>query len=351
MSDYINLKVKEIIKETDDTVTLHFKQPLFKKVKYKPGQFLTVIVPVNGKKERRSYSMSSAPVLDNHLAVTVKRVEDGRVSNYLNDHVKTGDSIELMQPMGTFTIEPDKNQSRHIVLFGAGSGITPLMSILKTILFFEPKSTVSLIYGNRNQSSIIFKDKLAEYKEKFGERFNLVNVLSRPESSWGGYSGRIDEPMAVNVLNRLPELPAESTEYYLCGPEGMMESVKAALKRRKVPVQKVYSESFVSTTTEEEVAEATSEIQTQQVAIVLDGEEHTITVPPSKSILDEGLDQGLDMPFSCQSGVCTACRGKCLSGKVKMVEGDGISADELAEGYVLLCVGHPLTNDVKIEIG
>jgi len=189
MSDFFTLKVKEVVKETEDTVTIHFKQPLFKKVKYKPGQFLALLFTINGEKVRRSYSMSSAPNLDNTVAVTVKRVEGGLVSNHINDNVKAGDSIEVMQPLGNFIYQVDNKAKRHVLLFGAGSGITPLMSILKSVLFFEPDSVVSLVYGNRNKSSIIFSQKLEELKKKFGERLNLVHSLTQPDADWGGYSG------------------------------------------------------------------------------------------------------------------------------------------------------------------
>ena len=159
MSEYYTLKVKEVTHETKDSVTIHFKQPLFRKVKYKSGQFLTVLVSVDGQKHRRAYSMCSSPSLDSTLAITVKRVEGGVVSNHLNDTVQAGQTLELMQPMGSFILEPNKKLNRHIVLFGGGSGITPLISILKSVLFFEPNSKVSLVYCNRNIDSIIFKQK------------------------------------------------------------------------------------------------------------------------------------------------------------------------------------------------
>ncbi|MEN7550369.1 2Fe-2S iron-sulfur cluster-binding protein [Rapidithrix thailandica] len=351
MTDYYNLKVKSVVRETEDAVTIHFKQPLFRKVKYKPGQFLTLLVPVNGETLRRSYSMCSAPTLDSTVAVTIKRVEGGKVSNHLNDHAKSGDVIQVMKPMGHFGTEASKNKKRHIVLFGAGSGITPLMSILKSVLFYEPNSTVSLVYGNRNEQSIIFKEKLTEYKEKFGDRFNLVHVLSKPSENWGGYTGRIDETKVVNILNLLPKFSEEDTEYFLCGPHALMDMVETTLKKTKVPEFKIHHESFVSTKDPKKVAEELKSFKTHKVKILIDGEEHQLTVPPDKSILDVALDEGLDLPFSCQSGLCTACRGLCKEGKVKMVEGDGLSHDEIKEGYILTCVGHPQTEDVVIEIG
>ncbi|MGB0523208.1 MAG: FAD-binding oxidoreductase [Flammeovirgaceae bacterium] len=348
MSDYYTLKIKDVIKETDDAVTIQFKQPLFKKVKYLPGQFLTVIIPINGEKLRRSYSMSSAPNLDSHLAVTVKRVEGGIVSNYLNEQVKKGDSMEIMKPMGNFTLEPNKKGQRHVILFGGGSGITPLMSILKSALYFEPKTTVSLVYANHDENCIIFKQELEALKNKFGERLNVIHVLSQPKQMWNGHTGRMDEAMVMNIHNLLPKVDAPA-EYYICGPEGMMDIVQEALSNLKIKDSAIHTESFVSSSNGESDVD-TSAFQTHTVTIHLHGDEHKVIVPPDKTILDAGLDAGLDMPFSCQSGLCTACMGKCVSGEVKMTEEDTLSPDEVAEGYRLLCVGHPASEDVIIEM-
>jgi ring-1,2-phenylacetyl-CoA epoxidase subunit PaaE len=351
MSQYYNLKVKEVIEETPEAITIRFKQPLFRKVKYKAGQFLTLITNIDGTTHRRSYSMCSTPNLDSDIAVTVKRLEGGLVSNYLNDNLEAKQSMQVMEPMGNFIVEPNKELKRHIVLIGAGSGITPLMSILRGILFFEPESQVSLLYGNRKEESVIYGKQLQELKEKFADRFELIYSYTQPSPGWGGFTGRIDEQMVVNVLNRLPKTPPADTHYFLCGPAGVIDAGEAALKRLKVNKSNIHHESFYSTTPDEAVEAATSELKEQLVKIIVDGETHEVMVPPSKSILDAGLDEGVDMPFSCQSGVCTACRGRCLTGKVQMVEGDGLSAAEIEEGYVLTCVGHPLTDNVVVEIG
>lgn len=348
MSDYYNLKIKEVVRETKDAVTIKFKQPLFKKVKYTPGQFLTVVMTIDGKQVRRAYSMCSTPTLDSHVAITVKRVEGGLVSNYLNDHVSKGDSIEIMKPLGKFTLSPDKNNARHIVLIGGGSGITPLMSMLKGVLFFEPESTVSLIYANSNEDSIIFKDRLEELKAKFGDRFNLIHVLSKPLRAHNGYSGRLEDAMLANMLNLLPKVEKSQTSYYICGPEGLMEAAQAGLKLAKVPKGSIYTESFFNDDADDTTL--LGDVESKQVTVRLRGEDHQVYVPADKSILDAGLDAGLDMPFSCQSGLCTACMGKCLSGDVKMTVSDGLSDDEIKEGFRLLCVGHPMTDGVIVEI-
>jgi ring-1,2-phenylacetyl-CoA epoxidase subunit PaaE len=350
MSNYYTLKVKEVIRESKDAITIQFKQPLFKKVRYKSGQFLTLIIPINGKKERRSYSICSTPDLDDYVSVMVKRVEKGLISNYLNDNIEAGDSIEVMEPMGNFILEPERKKKRHIVLFAAGSGITPLMSILKGILFFEPESTVSLLYGNRHEGAIIFRKELDQLKAKFGDRFNLAHTLTEYDKFWQSYKGRIDRAMTVNFVNLLPKFSEQDTEYFLCGPQGMMEEVREGLKILKVNPAKIHSESFFIAPANNQNS---GELDTQmhEVTIHVNGETHKISVPPQKSILDTALDNGIDMPYSCQNGLCTACRSKCLSGSVKMLRGDGLSASEIAQGYVLTCVGIPATPTVEIEVG
>jgi ring-1,2-phenylacetyl-CoA epoxidase subunit PaaE len=350
MSSYYNLKVRDIIKETEDAFTIVFEKSV-PEISYKPGQFLTLIVPIDGEKHRRSYSLCSAPGIDDHLAVTVKKVVNGKVSNYLADTLKKGDSIEVMQPMGTFTIEMGRDKKRDIILIGAGSGMTPLMSILKSALANEPQANVYLIYGNRNEVSIIFKEKLNDLKKQYGDRLNIVHVLSQPLSKMTLPVGRLNRSEIMKILEAFPNINASSAEYFLCGPEGMMDEARKALEMIKVPADKIHKESFVSGVqqTSGEVVES-NEIKTQEVTIIYQGTEYKIIVPPNKSILQTAMDQDIDLPHSCQSGMCTACMGKCVSGKVKMDESDGLSDREIQQGYVLICVGHPVTPGVVIEV-
>ena len=197
---YFHLKVKEVIRETADTVTISFWHPLNEMIKYESGQFLTLIPVINGQKVRRSYSMSSSPHAETSPAVTVKRVTDGLVSNWLNDNVKEGDFIEIMEPMGHFKITPDARNSRTVVLIGAGSGITPLMSIAKTVLKVEAQSRVVLLYGSRDEANIIFKKQLDELVAQYGSRFVVTHSLSRPTGQWDGQEGRIDTNFILDQL-------------------------------------------------------------------------------------------------------------------------------------------------------
>lgn len=351
---YHQLKVKEVVKETSDTISIHFEQPANQPIHYKPGQFLTLILDIDGEKVRRSYSMCSSPHADMTLAVSVKRVSNGKVSNYLNDRVKPGDMLEVMEPMGTFTPELNASNKRRVMLFGAGSGITPLISIAKSILATEPQSSVSLIYGNRDEQSIIFKTTLDELQSRYANRLNVIHVLSQPSLSWSGHKGRLNRTLALKIVEELPAFDVTKADYYMCGPEGLMEEIKHALDLLHVPKERVHKESFVASTGTTTSAQVTEEpdgiIRTQEVTIVYEGSEYKVKVDPKQTILEAALDLDIDLPYSCQSGMCTACRGKCLSGKVKMDEEDGLSEHELKEGYVLLCVGHPLTSNVILEV-
>lgn len=350
---YYELTVKEVISETKDAISIVFQQPETA-ISYKSGQFLTLIIPIHGKEVRRSYSLCSSPFVDQDLVVTVKRVENGLMSNWLPDNVKAGDTLRVMEPMGQFTTEYKQDQKRHVVMFAGGSGITPIMSILKSLLTQEPETMVSLIYCNRDEESIIFKKALEHWETQHQGRLQVIHVLDQAPMNWQGYSGLLNPDMLKNLFERIPNWGLEKTTYYMCGPEGMMNNVETLLADHAIPKEKIIKESFVQGTTQKTPAaqDATAaEQKAREVTIRYDGEDYKVTVPPGKPILETALDAGIDLPYSCQSGLCTACRGKALSGKIKMDEEEGLSSKEREEGYVLICVGHPLSDDVVIEIG
>jgi ring-1,2-phenylacetyl-CoA epoxidase subunit PaaE len=355
-SKYRDLTVKDIIQETKDTVSIVFEQPADNPVQYKSGQFLTLIANIKGKEVRRAYSLCSSPFVDRDLAVTVKRVDDGLMSNWLPDNVKAGAKVRVMEPMGQFTTEFSRDRKRHLIMFAGGSGITPMMSIIKSILTQEPDSMVSLIYCNRDIDSIIFKDALDDMQTNDEGRLHVIHVLDNAPMNWQGYSGLLNHDMLTKLFERIPDWGIANTTYLMCGPEGMMKNVDSLLAMRHIPKEKIFKESFVQGIIDkdqkkEEVVTAPGESRAREVTIRYDGQEYKVLVPPNKAILETALDQGIDLPYSCQSGLCTACRGKALSGKVKLDEEEGLSQSERAEGYVLTCVGHPLTDDVVIEIG
>lgn len=353
---YYDLKVKRVVKETKDAISIWFEQPKDNKIAYKSGQFLTLIIPIAGKEVRRAYSLCSSPFTDEDLAVAVKRVDNGLMSNWLPDNLKEGQSVKIMEPMGQFTTDYASDKKRHVVMFAGGSGITPMFSIIKSLLTQEPESIVSLIYCNRDIDSIIFKDELSKWETKYEGRLHVIHVLDNAPMNWQGYSGLLNHDMLKKLFERIPDWGMDKTTYLMCGPEGMMKNVDSLLEQHKIAKDKIFKESFVQGTIDkdakkEAIATTANEAKTREVVIRYDGMEHKIKVKPSDTILASALDQGVDLPYSCQSGLCTACRGKALSGQVKLDEEEGLSQSERAEGYVLTCVGHPMSDDVVIEIG
>jgi ring-1,2-phenylacetyl-CoA epoxidase subunit PaaE len=258
--------------------------------------------------------------------------------------------------MGQFTTEYQPARKRHLIMFAGGSGITPMMSIIKSMLTQEPDSILSLIYCNRDIDSIIFKNELEKIQTKYEGRLHVIHILDNAPMNWQGYSGLLNHDMLTKLFERIPDWGIENTTYLMCGPEGMMKNAESLLALRHIPKEKIFKESFVQGTIDkdqkkEEIVTGGGESRAREVTIRYDGQEYKVLVPPGKHILETALDQGIDLPYSCQSGLCTACRGKALSGKVKLDEEEGLSQSERDEGYVLTCVGHPLTDDVVIEIG
>jgi ring-1,2-phenylacetyl-CoA epoxidase subunit PaaE len=343
---FFTLKVVDIRRETGDTVTVVFKQPGLKKVKYQPGQYLTLMFRINGRRYIRPYSFSSAPLIDPNLEVTVKRVPGGIVSNHIIDKVKVDDIVEVMEPMGDFTLdETTLTPATHIVLWGAGSGITPLMSIAKYALNKNLTGHVTLVYGNRNAESVIFQDKINRLKAEF-ENFSAwhfhTQLAVAPNNPYL-VQGRIDPNKVLAVMHN--EGVLDDTIHYICGPSGLKESVKAALSSLGIDTNKVYSEDF-------EVVRNPADFEnivSRSVAIKVEGKDAVIEVVKGKSILEAGLDALLDMPYSCQTGNCLVCKGRIVKGEVKMIGveklPEGLGADER-----LLCSSFPLTDDCVIEV-
>lgn len=350
---YFELTVRDVIQETKDTVTIVLDNPPSGKLSYKAGQFLTLIVPIEGKEVRRAYSLCTSTFLDEYPAVTVKRVEGGLMSNWLADNLRPGDKLRVMEAMGQFTLDYARENRRHIVMFAGGSGITPMLALIKGVLSQEPESIVSLIYCNRDIDSVIFQQELDRWEKHYQGRLHVIHILDTAPMNWQGYSGLLNPEMLKKLFERIPDWGMKATTFLMCGPEGMMKNVEDLLEQHNIPRENIRKESFVQGTIEKPAKKEADkdELVEREVTIRYDGEEYKVLVPPHKAILETALDAGIDLPYSCQSGLCTACRGKALSGKVKLDEEDGLSASERAEGYVLTCVGHPLTDDVVIEIG
>jgi len=351
---FYSLTVDEVRQETLDTVSLVFiPHPSFSN-NYLSGQFLTLKADIGGESVRRAYSLCSSPVVDHRLAVSIKKVEGGKMSNWILENAKPGFSIEAMPPIGNFIFQLHVSKKRWFMLYAAGSGITPIFSILKSILISEPQSFVSLMYGSRTLADIIFKDELDQLLVKHPAKLKVLHTLSQPGLDWYGERGRIDEELIMHTLEHLkPVTPFEDTIVFMCGPQSMMDIVSEVTQAQGVKKENIHRESFTSSV--DELAKATAietmHIIERTIQINLEGKSYKVPVGPKTTILDAALDADIDMPYSCQSGLCTACRGKCVSGKVHMDEREGLSDEEIEDGYVLTCVGHPLTEDVVIEMG
>jgi len=344
---FFTLKVVDVRIETDDTVTISFKQPGLKKIKYLPGQYLTLMFRINGRRYIRPYSFSSAPVVDANLEVTIKRVPGGIVSNHIIDKVKADDIVEVMEPMGDFILnETMVSPDTHIVLWGAGSGITPLMSIAKYALNKNVAGHVTLVYGNRSTESVIFREKIEALQAQYPDNFSAWHFHTQLAIASGNpylVQGRIDPLKVLSVMQNEGDL--HNTIHYICGPTGLKESVKTAVQNLGITDDKIFSEDF-------EVVRDPAEfeaITTRTITIKLDGTNTSVEVTKGKSILEAGLDALLDMPYSCQTGNCLVCKGRLIKGKVKMIGVNKIP-EGLQAGEHLLCSAFPLTDDVEIEV-
>lgn len=341
------LKVLEIRQENGDTVTVVFKQPGFKKVSYKAGQYLTLIFNINNHKYRRAYSFSSAPGVESTLNITVKRVKSGIVSNYIADHLSVGDAVEVLEPMGSFTLEAKNiNQESNVVLWAAGSGITPLISIAKYALQHQIVKHVTLVYGNRNWDSTIFKDKILDLQKKYADNFDIYHFHTKTSADTGKtnlFQGRVDPNTVFEILKQEKDLA--HMFHYICGPAGLKESVSLVLEANMVSGTNIFSEDFcLPIDPEKFTGIVTRNITINKASII-----HQVKVTKGKTILEAGLDAEVDLQYSCQTGSCLVCKGKLLSGKLRSVLGNSYQQQLQADEW-LLCCCLPLTDDVAILV-
>ncbi|MEO8236787.1 MAG: ferredoxin--NADP reductase [Flavobacterium sp.] len=345
MKNY-TLKVQEIKKETEDTVTLCFKQPGLKKIKYLPGQYLTLQFRINGRKYIRPYSFSSTPLIDSTLDVTIKRVPGGIVSNYINDNVKVDDVIEVQEPLGDFVFESD-TELKSVVFWGVGSGITPLYSMIKQLLFQQHQVAMNLylIYGNKSNSSVIFRNQLEKLKETYSERFKIYNFYSKEEffnEDSHNYKGRIHSNFVGNLVKTI-EYP---TRHYICGPVTLKNTIKESLLANGGgDISNIFSEDFELVKNPKDF----EDIITHNVNIHFQGIDTLVEVKKGNSILEAALDAYIELPYSCQTGSCNTCKGKLIKGELRMI-GLSKERDDLDQGDYLLCCSYPLTDSVCIQI-
>lgn len=338
------LKVQDIRQETADTITLCFKQPGLKKIKYLAGQYLTLSFRINGRRYSRPYSFSSAPAVDGFLETTIKRVPNGIFSNFVNDTLQVGDVVEVLEPMGDF-IYTHEEATKVLYLWGVGSGITPLFSILKEVLVAEPLMQIRLIYGNKNVASTIFQASLDALLDKYSDRLQVWHFYTQSETSPSNSfvkSGRINNDFIINLLQ---EEDIASTKHYICGPVGLKNTIKTVLQLLQCPEHLIFSEDFELVKNPEDF----EDICTQPVTINFENVTTTLTVEKGKSLLEAALDAGLELPYSCQTGSCDTCKATLKSGQLRMI-GLSKERDDLEKEDYLLCCSHPLTEDVVVEI-
>lgn len=347
------VRVKSVDKETADCVSVLFDIPdsLKEKFSYIQGQHLTIRTFIDEEEVRRSYSLCSSP-LDNQWRVAIKKVKDGIFSTYANEQLKAGDELEIMPPMGHFNTGLHASNKKTYTAIAAGSGITPVLSIIKTTLATEPGSNFILVFGNRNRASIMFREELESLKNKYLDRFSLVHTLSREMTDAVINHGRIDAAKCEALFNKA--IPLNSDEFFICGPEQMIFTVKDFLQKKGVTEEKIHIELFTTTgsqqqKTKKEIAENNGKAKSN-VTVKLDGITFNFDVDfYGRAILDEALKSGADLPYSCKGGVCCTCKALLLEGEVKMDVHYGLEQEEIEQGYILACQSHPITEKVVID--
>lgn len=338
--------VKEIKVETPDTQTFVLESADGRPVTYRAGQFLTFLLDMNGQEVRRSYSMSSAPGVDELTAITIKRVANGEISRYWHDRVRVGTRLKALPPAGRFTLDAAGNLARDIVLIGAGSGITPLFSILKSALVDEPESRVTLLYASRREQHIIFDRQLAEWQQRYPQRLNIIHVLSQPTDDWTGTRGRINNFRLEQMIEKALHFPAERARFFLCGPFELMRTAEITLRFMGFGNDQIRKENFVI----DPAPPPPKKSEPHTIQLIFRAKNHALKVPAYTTILQAGLQQGIPIPYSCRGGRCGSCAAICREGTVRMSLNDVLTERDLAQGWVLTCTGYVEGEGVRVEI-
>ena len=347
------LQVVGIVPETAEANSIRFAIPpeLRDTFAFKAGQHLTLKAEIDGEEVRRNYSLCTAPDEQDWM-VTVKRIAGGLFSNWVGDHLKPGDAIDVMPPHGSFTTEFDPKRSRRYVGFAGGSGITPVISLIKTALKQEPGSRFTLLYGNRDSSSVIFLDALADLKDRYMGRFELYHFLAEEAGDVELFNGMLDQAMCGHAIEQLVGDPAGVDAWFICGPGPMMDAAESALLDRAVAKDRIHIERFTAGRPSAAVAQEIAELQTKAagatVSVTLDGRTRRVEFTQA-NILDSARAAGLPAPFACKAGVCATCRAKVTRGKVEMAARYGLTDEEVAAGYVLTCQSVPVGDGVAVD--
>ena len=347
------LRIAAIVPETAEANSIRFEIPddLREVFAFKAGQHLTLRADIGGEEVRRNYSLCTAPE-ERDWMVTVKRIGGGIFSNWVGDKLKPGDTVDVMPPHGSFTTEFNATSKRHVVGIAGGSGITPVMSLLRTLLKSEPESRFTLFYGNRDSSSIIFLEELARLKDRYLDRLELYHFLDAEEGDFDLFNGMLNRERLDDAIEHLIAAPGGVADWFICGPGPMMDAAESALLDRDVARERIHIERFTADRPKDSLVRDMAELQTKAagvtVSVTLDG--RTRKVPFIEgNILDSARAAGLPAPFACKAGVCATCRAKVTSGQVEMAARYGLTDEEVADGYVLTCQSVPAGEGVAVD--
>ena len=353
MSRFYPLAIDSVRRETRDALAVTFRVPAELKdtFRYQQGQHITLRANMDGEDVRRSYSICSG-VQDARLRIAIKRVPGGRFSNWANEHLAAGQIVDVMPPVGHFNLPLAASNRKHYVAFAAGSGITPILSLVKTTLAAEPESEFTLFYGNRASSTVMFKEELEDLKDSYLGRFNLVFILSREQQDIDLFNGRITRDKCEALFRHWVDL-AEVDAVFVCGPAGMMEEVQAALAARGFDKARVKVEIFATSLPRKGPVQHSHPVvgaNECEVTIVQDGRRRSFTLGKNaEPILEAALGQGIELPYACKGGICATCRAKLVEGEVDMDSSFALEDYEVARGFVLTCQSYPVTDKVTLD--
>jgi len=354
VAKFHKIKVKDIYKETNDCSVLTFEVPenLAEDFNFRQGQHLTLKADINGEDIRRSYSLCSSPV-DGQWQVAVKTIPEGKFSSFVNSKLHAGDMLEVMEPSGTFGVDVNPAVPKNYLFFAAGSGITPVLSMIKTHLALEPNATCKLFYVNRTAKSIIFKEALEQLRNKYFGRLEIYYFLTKERRDIDLFNGRFDDEKMKVLTNNFIDIP-DTNEVFLCGPEEMVNYVSNFLIEAGLPKELIHFELFVTGLTEEDKKRAErlakQNVEGVEVTIVDAGKEFQFTMTKDfDNILDAALAAGADLPFACKGGVCSTCKCQILEGSVEMKINYALEEKEVAQNFVLSCQSVPTSKKVKVD--
>lgn len=345
MSQFYTLTIKDIQKETDKAVTITFEVPSNLKdvFAFKAGQYITLKTSINGSEVRRDYSLCTSPK-SNNLKVAVKEVENGVFSVYANNQLKIGDSLEVAPPKGRFVFEPNDNKTKNIALFAAGSGITPVLSIIKCALEEEVHSKVILVYGNKTTIDTMFLNELLQLQHEYKDRFTIQFLFSQANEP-DALFGRI-EKNTVNLIVKNQYKHITIDAFYLCGPEGMIHTVKDVLKEHNINDDVIHYELFKAAKPNNNVNLVDGKTH---ITVIVDDEEIEFEMSQKNNILEASLDEDLDVPYSCQGGICSSCIARVKDGEATMRQNNILTDNEVAEGLILTCQAHPTSPTIVVD--